>query len=311
MRIRSVKRRLLSLKVSTVWSIVYHRLHQPNTPLKHIKIDDEESQFNEDIAPFSKQRSPLIYLLKMILLSLFILLLLIFILGYIIYKPPNTIIRFIQWRNPTVLFHHPLPSNRRVVALTIDDAPSSSTGQILDLLKAHNASATFFIIGSQVTPLYRALIHRIHDEGHELGNHAWKDEPSLSLPLSELSRQISDVEALLPKNKNGKKYFRPGSGVFNQKMVDTVKGLGYQTVLGSIYPHDPQIHNPIINAKHVLSMVRPGGIIIMHDRRPYSLEQLRLVLEGLKRGGWQIKIVGGLLDASSSSRLELEGNQPE
>jgi peptidoglycan/xylan/chitin deacetylase (PgdA/CDA1 family) len=304
MRVRSITRRLLRLKVTTVWGLLYQHLQWSKTSsqtLKHIKIDDEERQYDENQAISFKDRSPLIHLLKMVLLTLLAILLVILLIAYIIYKPPNALIRFFQWRNPDVLFHHPLPPTKKVVGLTLDDAPSSSTGRILDLLEAYNAKATFFIIGSQVES-HPDLIQRIHSAGHELGNHAEHDEPSLMLPLSELSRQIREVDALLPSNRNGLKYFRPGSGIFNQKMVDMVKNLGYRTVLGSIYPHDPQIHNPRANAKHVLSMVRPGGIIIMHDRRSYSYEQLELVLKGLKAGGWRVESLGGLLGIEASER---------
>jgi len=134
----------------------------------------------------------------------------------------------------------------------------------------------------------------MHDEGHEIGNHAWRDEPSVSLPLSELERQIKEVESLLPPNSGSAKYFRPGSGFFHKKMVDRVMGLGYRIVLGSIYPHDPQIHNPVRNSKHVLSMLRSGGIIIMHDRRSYSAEQLELILRGMAAKEWKAESLGRL-----------------
>lgn len=188
------------------------------------------------------------------------------------------------------------------MALTIDDAPSPQTAQILDLLKAYGAKATFFVIGSQIAS-HPDLVQRMHDEGHEIGNHAWRDEASISLPLSELERQILEVEALVPANAGTAKYFRPGSGFFSRRMVERVMELGYRVVLGSIYPHDAQIHNPERNARHVLSMLRPGGIIIMHDRRSYSAEQLEFVLRGIAARKWEAVSLGGLLSIAD----EVEG----
>ena len=133
------------------------------------------------------------------------------------------------------------------------------------------------------------------DEGHEVGNHAWSDEKSVLRPLLQLEQQIKDVHALLPDNPNGSRYFRPGGGFFTDEMVRVVKGMGYRTVLGCIYPHDPQISNAGINARQVLSMVRPGGIIIMHDRRGHSVKQLELVLRGMKERGWGVVSLGELL----------------
>ena len=266
-----------------------------SSPEKHVKIDDEERQSGNNPYHIAGTRSSKVArYTKMLLLSLLTLLFLVIVIPYVIYKPPRAVISFFQWKNPDVLFQVPLPSTQRVVALTLDDAPSDETAKLLDILKKYRAKATFFIIGSQIAS-HPGLLQRMHDEGHELGNHAWADEPSVSLPLAELERQIKEVEALVPSNSNGAKYFRPGSGFFNKKLVQKVKGLGYQIVLGGIYPHDPQIHNAKVNARHVLSMVRPGGIIIMHDRRSYSPEQLGLVLEGLADKEWKVESVGGLI----------------
>ncbi|KUJ13783.1 glycoside hydrolase/deacetylase [Mollisia scopiformis] len=239
----------------------------------------------------------------MVLLSLLVLILVLLLLVYIIYKPPTWLVTFMSWKNPDVLFHVPLPPSNHVVALTIDDAPSSETGKILDILKTYNAKATFFIIGSQVGP-YPEILERIHNEGHEMGNHAWKDEPSINLPTSELQQQLLDVEKMLIPNSNGLKYFRPGSGYFNKKMTDMVKGMGYKTVLGDIFPFDPVVPNARINAKHVLSMLKSGGVIILHDRRSYSPEQLEIALKGMQARGWRAESLGGLLKIAEDAKME-------
>lgn len=165
---------------------------------------------------------------------------------------------------------------------------------MLDCLRRYNAKATFFIIGDQI-PGHEHLLQRILDEGHEFGNHAWTDEKTILRPLAEVERQIKAVDVLLPTNSNGEKYFRPGGGFFSTAMVQRVNSLGYRVVLGCIYPHDPQIWSARVNSSHVLSMVRPGGIIIMHDRRNHSAPQLELVLKGLKERDWDVVSLGGLL----------------
>jgi len=296
--IRSLLRR--ARRVKNPFLVPFTQYLWSSTPPKHVKIDDEEQQFGD--SPYSMPFSPSVTtarILRMFLLSLFFLVALILFLAYTIYKPPSPVIRFLQWKYPDVLFHAPLLGTQRVVALTLDDAPSDETAKILDILKTYEAKATFFVIGKQVSS-HPHLLQRMHDEGHELGNHAWADEPSIKLPLSELERQVKEVEALLPPNAHGAKYFRPGSGFFNKKLVDRVRSLGYRVVLGSIYPHDPQIPNPRVNARHVLRMVKPGGIIIMHDRRSYSAEQLELVLKGLAAKSWKVESIGGLLRIADS-----------
>ena len=53
--------------------------------------------------------------------------------------------------------------------LTFDDGPSpTATELILDILRAHEVTATFFVIGLRVSE-YPEIAARIAAEGHELG----------------------------------------------------------------------------------------------------------------------------------------------
>jgi peptidoglycan/xylan/chitin deacetylase (PgdA/CDA1 family) len=299
----AILRRARRLGLTSPFSHGHHLFSSPS-PTQHIKIDDEEQR---SAHPLFTPRAPLIRLLKMILLSLLVLMALLLLIAYTIYKPPQPLIKFFQWKYPDVLFQLPLPSSSRVVALTLDDAPSDQTSKMLDLLKSYNARATFFVIGSQIAA-HPGLLQRMHDEGHAIGNHAWADEPSINLPVTELERQIKEVESLLPPNSPGfTKYFRPGSGFFSSKMVDSVGAMGYRMVLGSIFPFDSQIHSARINSEYVLSRVRPGGIIIMHDRRDFSAEQLELVLTGLAAEEWKVESVGGLLGITEDLKEKKSG----
>jgi peptidoglycan/xylan/chitin deacetylase (PgdA/CDA1 family) len=218
---------------------------------------------------------------------------------YIIYKPPNLLIRYLQYRWPDVLWHvSSVKSN--IVALTIDDGPSDYTNEIIQILKENGARATFFIIGSQVQGR-ETILQDLIQNGNELGNHAMRDEPSRSLSDVTLVEQIQSVDDLLRDAYTAvdapvpPRYFRPGSGLFNRNMRTMLTRLGYRLVLGSVYPHDAQISWPNLNARHVLSMVRPGSVIINHDRRSWTPPMLRRVLAELKVKGYKVVTVTELL----------------
>lgn len=127
------------------------------------------------------------------------------------------------------------------------------------------------------------------------------DEPSRSLSDTTLVEQIQSVEEMLHKAyaavdiMSPPKYFRPGSGLFSGRMLNMLGRLSYRLVLGSIYPHDPLIHSWRINASHILSMLRPGGIIICHDRRSWTIPMLRKVLSEIRRKGYRLVTVTELL----------------
>ena len=217
---------------------------------------------------------------------------------YCIYKPPAFLVHYFQRRWPDVLWR--VSTSSKVVALTIDDGPSEYTNEIMQILKSNGASATFFIIGSQVAGHEETLQNLIRN-GNELGNHAMHDEPSRSLSDATLAEQIQTVEELLHDAyaavdaEPPPKYFRPGSGFFSGRMRKMLGRLGYRLVLASIYPHDPQIPFWRINANQVLSMLRPGGIIICHDRRSWTAPMLRKVLPEVRLKGYRITTVTGLL----------------
>ena len=179
--------------------------------------------------------------------------------------------------------------------------PSEYTREIMAILEANEAQATFFVIGSQV-PAHKDILQELIWRGNELGNHAMHDEPSRSLSNTTLTEEIHSVEEMISSAYDAvnlqepPRYFRPGSGYFSQRMRDMLDRLGYRLVLGSIYPHDPQIHLWRVNASHVLSMLQPGGIIICHDRRSWTAPMLRKVLPEIRRRGYRVITVTELLN---------------
>ncbi|KZL88272.1 polysaccharide deacetylase [Colletotrichum incanum] len=239
------------------------------------------------------------------LLALLALAVLLVVPFYIIYKPPASLINYFARRWPDVLWQ--VSTEKKIIGLTIDDAPSQHTSEILKVLNENDAHATFFLIGSQMNGR-EGDMDAIIESGSELGNHAMHDEASRSLPDGQLESEIFEVYRKIkvayeyqdkPMVAN---YFRPGSGFFNDKMRRLVDKMGYRMVLGSVYPHDAQISSWRMNANHILSMARPGAIIICHDRRSWTVPMLRKVLPELKRRGYRIMSLTELLEEVDTDR---------
>ncbi len=70
--------------------------------------------------------------------------------------------------------HFKINPNKHVtdqtIFLTFDDGPSATSNQLLDVLKAHQVKATFFMLGPQIKE-HPAAVKRLHQEGHQLGLH--------------------------------------------------------------------------------------------------------------------------------------------
>jgi len=129
----------------------------------------------------------------------------------------------VQWKvghlardNPQVLYR--VETQAKAVALTIDDGPdAATTPEILRVLERNGAHATFFIITSRV-PGNEDLLRRMVAEGHELGNHLLRDEPSLKLPPEEFERQLVKSDEMLSEFAT-RRWFRPGAGWYDARML--------------------------------------------------------------------------------------------
>ena len=218
--------------------------------------------------------------------------------GGIVWLQPRFAVERLADLNPEVLFR--VETTRPLVALTIDDGPHATiTPRALDVLAAHGAHATFFLLGGNI-PGNEALLERMRAEGHELGNHLVEDRPSIRLPQDEFVRQLLQVDPWMDKAARWR-WLRPGSGWFSPGMLQLAADHGYRLCLGSIFPHDDRIHDPERLAAAVLERVQPGDVIILHDgadERAVLGETLDLVLAGLDARGLRAVTVSELAAAA-------------
>lgn len=214
--------------------------------------------------------------------------------GAVLNALPTLLVEFVRRDSPEVVFSADTP--RSMIALSIDDGPSPATAEILDVLRQHNVRATFFVIGEQLTA-WPELAARIVAEGHELGHHMLRDEPSIELPPDSFVAHFERVDAKL-EVLGGSTLFRPGSGWFDERMVAEASLRGYRTVLGSIYPFDAHLPFPRFASWFVQQQAAPGGIVVLHDgaeRGVRTAEVLRRVLPNLQRRGFDVVTVSELL----------------
>mgnify|MGYP001191871754 CR=1 FL=1 len=204
-----------------------------------------------------------------------------------------------QQTSDEVLFR--VDTRDKVVALTIDDGPHEElTPEILDVLAEYDVPATFFIIGSQV-PGNEAVMRRIVREGHELGNHLMDDQRSITLEADEFARQLATAHAMISPF-GPVRWFRPGSGFYNARMLEQIRPYHYRCVVGSIYPYDAQLHSVEFATGYILGNVQPGAIIVLHDgdcERQGTVEVLRRVIPALQKRGYRFATLTGLSRATA------------
>ena len=196
------------------------------------------------------------------------------------------------------------------LTLTFDDGPSPEyTSKILDELKKLNVHATFFLIGENAEK-NPALVKRILDEGHYIGNHTFT-HPNIGA--------VSDRRAELELNTTQRAFqsilgrstilFRPPYNADAEpvsaeevKPVIIASRMGYITIGELIDPQDWNLWKTNSNGEperrteddivqSVLEQVKSvhGNVILLHDGggdRTLTIKALNIIVTNLRKSGY-------------------------
>lgn len=210
------------------------------------------------------------------------------ILAGALWTAPRWLVPRLAVRSPRCRYAVETPE--RAIALTIDDGPDAMhTPTILRLLQASGARATFFLISERVAGR-EALVAAAVAEGHELGNHLTRDEPSIRLPPAAFTAAVREAGTVLGRF-GPVRWVRPGSGWYTGAMLDTIEREGYRCALGSIYPYDAHVPSIRLAVAYILSNARPGAVIVLHEgggRGRRTVEVLRQVLPILRARRYRV-----------------------
>ena len=133
------------------------------------------------------------------------------------------------------------------VVLTYDDGPDEVlTPQVLDLLKANHFTATFFLIGENITEKTKPIIIRALKEGHLIGSHSMHHLDSNAMTedafRADLNQSITVVRDLIQESgvEQNEVYFRfpygnygaaPGYHHFNVLREESQKIFGGNNII--------------------------------------------------------------------------------
>lgn len=180
-------------------------------------------------------------------------------------------------------------TDRRVVCLTFDDGPHEVyTPQVLDVLKRHQAPATFFCIGGKAQQ-QKPLLLRMEREGHLLGNHSRSH--SWKFPFFSYKKMYNDIqEAGKCLTETGREVllFRPPFGVTNPTVAKVVREMHLTLVGWSIRSFDTQEEGEDKIFRRIVRQLSPGAVILLHDRMPGSAPLLARLLDYFEEVGYKV-----------------------
>lgn len=211
-----------------------------------------------------------------------------------------------------VLFSVPLQA--KAVAFTFDDGPSANlTPAVLEILHRYSARATFFPIGRELER-YPDLARRVLAEGHELGCHTYNHVYLKSRGEARLKTELDLCEKAYPEVVGIRPSLLRFPGLsYNDALVAAATKRGYSVISCSLDAYDWRIKDAKQLAKRVISLVRPGDIILMHDGdwldRSRQIEALNLIFRALDAQGYEFVTVSELIRRGLGEALEQEGGE--
>lgn len=219
---------------------------------------------------------------------------------------------------PEALFYK--ETSEKIVALTIDDVPTpneandESTQLLLDAIAAYNQNieslsdrvrATFFIISNHLFD-ESAILDRIVEQGHEIGNHGLADETTALLHPEVFAVQLSAAhQYIAAKLHQPLRWYRPGRGLYNKTMLRYLQQMpGYvpRFALASMLPVDTfrPTDDSLFTAWYVTQHIFPGAILLLHggtaERSKQTAKALPLILNELRRRNYRTVTLSELWD---------------
>jgi peptidoglycan/xylan/chitin deacetylase (PgdA/CDA1 family) len=187
--------------------------------------------------------------------------------------------------------------HRYEVAFGFDDGPYRDTPAFVRMLASNHATATFFMIGGQVSGAYRETMLRALREGDVLGDHTFT-HPDLTRTgdvRGQLQRTLAVIRAQTGYTPC---VFRPPYGSYDSSVVRTARALGLATVTWNVDPSDYAQPGTSAIVHRVLAQVQPGSIVISHDGggpRGQTLAAYPQIISALRRRGFGIVTIPQLL----------------
>ena len=183
------------------------------------------------------------------------------------------------------------PETRRMIALTFDDGPNPRyTPAVLRTLRRMKVKATFCVVG-WMAKRYPELLAAIHEQGHILCNHTEHHLPQFAARSRRvMASEMSSVSDLIQSiTGEAPTFYRSPGGSISPDVVAAARRRGMRILGWSVDPRD--FKNPPAAAivSRVMSAVRPGAIIVLHDggvNRSATVQALPELIRQLKGRGY-------------------------
>ncbi len=182
-------------------------------------------------------------------------------------------------------------TQRKIIYLTFDEGYENGyTTQILDILKANDVKAAFFVTESYIKN-EPELVKRMVEEGHIVGNHSVSHPSMPDLSDAEILAELQGCADAFYEltGQEMPKFFRPPSGEYSIHSLEQTQKAGYKTIFWSFayadwdpanQPGRQQAYDMVMQNYH------NGCIMLLHAVSQSNTEALDDILKDLKAQGY-------------------------
>ncbi len=173
---------------------------------------------------------------------------------------------------------------QKEIAITFDDGPKRGTTDVLlDGLKERNVSATFFLIGMQVSGL-EDLVQRMAEEGHQIGNHTFSHVNLNTLDAYKQNEEITMCSQNIRQCVEREQVcVRPPYGEVNECLR---AWIGAPLILWSVDTNDWTGKTADEIADYIVSEATAGDIILLHDIYENSVQGALMAIDRMQAQGY-------------------------
>lgn len=167
---------------------------------------------------------------------------------------------------------------KKVVALTFDDGPSKYTSELVDILEANNAHATFFLVGVNISANSDGVV-KAYEHGNEIAIHTYSHTSFTKMTIEdvineiEMTRDIIEDLGVEPAN-----LVRPPYGNINDEIKNSINT---SFILWNVDTEDWKSRDVETIKEEVYKAISEGDIILFHDVYPTTIEAVKELLPEL------------------------------
>jgi peptidoglycan-N-acetylglucosamine deacetylase len=184
-------------------------------------------------------------------------------------------------------------NSKKQVALTFDDGPDArSTPALLEVLRAHEVEAAFFVIGKKVEAEPQ-LANQILRDGHLLENHSFAHSYATNFySTKRLTADLALAQNTIEKHTGTTpRFFRPPVGLSNPNTFRAAAALRLKVIGWNIRSLDTRSTDPEQIVRRIERRLRPGAIILLHDGNIPAerlVATVKLLLAKLREHGYEV-----------------------